>query len=157
MSLLKVLTLTFLFITSTFGRGFVESQVTYDLDENGNKMFSMEWDEEAQIAKIEMGLRLHNYRAEWHDGGFDLNFRKKVYSTTPEFGTDCEVIEVTGKIGDGIEYKKSYMDITLKGPGCERYLFMYGQFGAGISFYDVMSIDGKLMTPAMRLYIVDNP
>lgn len=156
MSLLK-LTVLFLICSASFARGFVESQVYFDVDENGEKIFSMTWDADKEIAQIDMGLVLQNYRADWHDGGFDLDNRVKIYSTTPEFGTDCHVAKATGKIGDGVIYKKSYMSLTLKGPGCERYLFMYKQYGAGISFYDVKSIDGKILTPAMRLYITDTP
>ncbi|MBT4761087.1 MAG: hypothetical protein HOO06_05255 [Bdellovibrionaceae bacterium] len=150
------LLLVILFSFSLQARGFVEAQIVYDKQVGSANHFVASWDLEAQQATIEMKVVLTNYEKSWHEGGFNLSNSKKRYINFPEPGPNCHVAEITGKI-DPLQAKGSYIKIILKGSACGAELAYYQLMDVALTFYDVPSLDEKLITPVVRVLIIDAP
>ena len=138
-------------------RGFTESQLVY-AKERGQTHFSLEWDEEKQVASISHQFNLTNYREDWHSGGFNLSKASTGRIVFPNVEGDCKLTDVEGMIPHSPAGKKrGHLNYKLAGPDCALFLDLYKLFGVTLTLYEVPSLDDTIFTPVVRIFFMDAP
>ena len=127
---------------ATLNTRFVEAQMKYSVEQNGNKKatknFAYQWNVESQELSLKLGFNWYSYRADWHQCGFDLTNAHKMYFSFPELPLGCEVVETKGAIYPKSELdRKSFVNVKMKGESCESVVDYFYLLDVSISFYEV--------------------
>lgn len=155
--LIGFLVISFLFTPQVFAKGFVEAQMNYTESNPNKKDFNMQWFSESQTALIEMGLSWHNFRDDWHLGGFDLSTAEAAYIAFPELTGNCKLVDNYKGDLNGVEELGGSVGFMIKGSDCEKQLSYFKMYGMTISFYNVKALSNHVKTQVLRLYITDQP
>ncbi len=136
---------------------FVEAQMEIKRDANGNKLYSMVWNEVKQEAVFKIQMNWLNFDDRLHAGGFNLSSGSLPHLLSPEVGGNCRLRKVSGLIKGKLNLAHNTLKFKLIGSDCFELLEHFKVKWLTMSWYNMQSYDGCEKTQVFRIYLMDVP